>query len=50
MELTGGLRLDEEVGGRLAGAEAQTTTWWTPFCPRPAAPLKKTTSFNAAVF
>ena len=44
MELAGGPRLDEEGGGRLAGAEAQTTTWWTPFFPRPAAPL---TTHNA---
>ena len=34
MELAGGPRLDEEGGARLAGAEAQTTTWWTPFLSR----------------
>ena len=33
MELAGGPRLDEEGGGRLAGAEAQNTSW-TPFLSR----------------
>ena len=46
MELAGGPRLDEEGGARLAGAEAQTTTWWTPFCSRPAAPDPLTTHNN----